>query len=511
MTRMQHARIVSTDEDALPPPFSKGSWVSAAAGLVVGLGLFVFLFVWYGCRIEPESGEIAILIRKTGTDLPNGQILALAPDQKGIQLDVLSEGRYFYNPYRWGWKIHPITDIPAGRLGVVTHMYGDEIAPGEILAREGTKGILEEPLRPGKYRINPYAYRVNLYDAMTIRPGRVGVVTQLIGQDPLSDALPDDARNTFLVKEDLKGVRRNVLDPGTYYLNPYLVSVVEVNLQSQRFEMSGEDVITFLTQDGFTIRVEGTLEFSLNRGHSALLTHRVGDMDDILTKLILPRARGFSRIEGSKHPAINFIIGETRQQFQNNLEAHLTEKLEGWGIAIHSVLIRNILPPDEIASIIRDREVAVQNARMFEQQILQAKSEAELKRQEMLALQNKERVVAETARIRAVIHAEQEQDVNVTAAKRELEVAGIQNEAADAQVAAIRAQAEAQRDVIRMANEAEAGVIRTRVQAFGSGQGLARYAFYKTVAPKIHRILSSDQDTGLGAILDEFRTGRADQ
>lgn len=505
---MQRVRVIPNEDDTPPPAFTRGLGVSAIAVLVLGLGLFVSLFVWYGCRIEPESGEIAVLIRKTGRDLPDGQIIALTPDQKGIQLDVLSEGRYFYNPYRWGWKIHPITDIPPGRLGVVTRMYGDEIPPGEILAHEGTKGILEEPLRPGKYRINPYAYRVNLYDAMTIRPGRVGVVTQLIGQDPLSDTIPEDERNTFLVKGDFKGVRRNVLDPGTYYLNPYLVSVVEVNLQSQRFEMSGEDVITFLTQDGFTIRVEGTIEFSLNRSDSSLLTHRVGDMDDILTKLILPRARGFSRIEGSKHPAINFIIGETRQQFQNNLEAHLAEKLEGWGIAIHSVLIRNILPPDEIASIIRNREVAVQNARMFEQQILQAKSEAELKRQEMLALQNKERVVAETARIRAVILAEQEQDVSVTGANRELEVAGLENEAADAQVAAIRARAEAERDVIRMANEAEAGVIRTRVQAFGGGQGLARYAFYKKVAPKIRSILSGDQDTGLGAILDEFRNER---
>ena len=146
-------------------------------------------------------------------------------------------------------------------------------------------------------------------------------------------------------------------------------------------------------------------------------------MDDILKKIILPRARGFSRIEGSKHPAINFIVGETRQQFQNDLEAHLREQCEDWGVSIKSVLIRNIMPPDEIASIIRDREVAVQDARKFEQQIEQAKSKAELVKQEMLAQQNKEKVEADTARIRAVIGAEQEQAVQVIAAQRELEVA----------------------------------------------------------------------------------------
>jgi hypothetical protein len=42
---------------------------------------------------------------------------------------VLAEGRYFRNPYSWGWEIHPITDIPAGKLGgVVTRLYGDDLA-----------------------------------------------------------------------------------------------------------------------------------------------------------------------------------------------------------------------------------------------------------------------------------------------------------------------------------------------------------------------------------------------
>ena len=60
--------------------------------------------------------------------------------------------------------------------------------------------------------------------------------------------------------------------------------------------------------DGFTVNVEGTIEYALMRDKAALLTHQVGDMDDILKKIVLPKARGFSRIEGSKPPAINFII-----------------------------------------------------------------------------------------------------------------------------------------------------------------------------------------------------------
>ncbi len=483
------------------PPAARG----AAIGIVLfGAALAGVVFWWFFCRIEPGPDQIAILIRKTGTDLAPDRILATEPAQKGIQLEVLPEGRYFRNPYAWGWRFHRVTDIPAGKLGVLTRLYGRELPPGSITAQADSKGIVAEVLRPGKYRINPYAYKVELFDATSIRPGSVGVVTSLVGLDILHDEIPGGERNTFLVAAGRKGVIGEVLDPGTYYLNPYLVNVVEVNLQSQRFELSGEDAITFLTMDGFTVTVEGTIEFSIERASAARMTHRIGDMDDVLKKIILPRARGFSRIEGSKQPAINFIVGETRQQFQNNLETHLRDKCEPWGVSVKSVLVRNIQPPDQIASVIREREVAVQNARMFDQQIEQAKSKAELVRQEMLAVQNKEKVQQETARIRAVIKAQQDQAVQLTAAERELDVAQLERDAAAFQAQSQLARAEADRDVIRLDNEAQAAVLASQVAAFGGGQNLARYALYQKIGQRIGSILSNDREDGLGDIFKPF-------
>ncbi len=496
-----------------PPPFPPPrppsrrmalSGLSWGALLLVALVLFLPIWFWFFCRIEPGPGEIAVLLRKTGQNLPSGEILALQPGQKGIQLEVLPEGRYFRNPYTWGWQISRITDIPAGKLGVLTRLYGKDLPPGEIIAGEGTKGIVADVLRPGKYRINPYAYAVELFDAITIRPGYIGVVTALTGKDVLNSDLPAAERNVFLVGAGQKGVIPQTMDSGTYYLNPYMFNVVEVLLQSQRFEMSGEDAISFLTLDGFTVNVEGTIEYALMPDKAALLTHKVGDMEDILKKIILPRARGFSRIEGSKNPAKNYIMGDTRQKFQDNLEKHLQEKCAEWGVAIKSVLIRNISPPDEIASIIRDREVAVQTARKFEQQIEQAKSKAELTKQEMLAQQNKEKVEADTARIRAVILAQQGMAVQLTAANKELEVAKLENDAATAQAQAILSRAGAERDVIKMNNEAEAAVIANQIAAFGTGLNMARYVFYQKVGPRIQSVLTGDQAEGLGSLFLPF-------
>ncbi len=512
---MSEARVEEVEDGRRPPPIGRpaGDRIHGLLPILPALALVIIaaapFFVWFFCRIEPEPGKLVVLIRKTGRDLPSEQILALEPGQKGIQLEVLAEGRHFRNPYTWGWELWPITDIPAGALGVVTRLFGDDLPAGEVLARSGTKGVLAETLGLGKHRLNPYAYRVDVHDAITIRAGHVGVQTQLVGTDVVNNDLPEDQRNTFLVSGSLKGVVPEVLDPGTYYLNPYVVNVVEVNLQSQRFEMSGADAITFLTLDGFTITVEGTIEFSVERTGAALITHRVGDMEDIVTKVIMPRARGFSRIEGSKYPAIDFIVGETRQQFQRQLEDHLRQRCTDWGVAIRTVLVRRIVVPDAIASISRQREIAVQDARKFEQQTEQAKSKAELVKQEMLALQNKAKVEAATERIRATIQAEQDQQVRTIEAQQGLGVAKVDNQAAAFQAASVRLKAEGDRDAVAAGNAAEAAVLLSQVEAFGSGAELARFRFGQAVAPNIETILTSDGADGLGGWLGPLAPVRA--
>lgn len=468
----------------------------AAAGL--------FVFIWFFCRIEPGPDEIAVLIRKTGKNLGPGQVIAVEANQKGIQPEVLAEGRYFKNPYTWGWRIHRILDVPAGKLGVMTRLYGQELAAGQIIAGETQRGIVQDILRPGKYRINPYAFHVALFDAISISPGSVGVVTSLTGTDVLNTNIPAEDRNTFMVKDGLKGVSGRLLDPGTHYLNPYMYNVVEVNIQSQRFEMSGDDVINFLTLDGFSVTVEGTVEFGIERNEAAFLTHRVGDMDDIIKKIILPRARGFSRIEGSKHPAVNFIVGETRQRFQADLESHLRARSKGWGVDIKSVLVRKIIVPDEIASINRDRELAVQDAAKYDQQIIQAKSKAELTKQEMLAIQSKEKVEADTKRIRAVIDAQQDQAVRLIAAEKELGVARLEYDAALFQAESILLTADGEKDAIKATNEAEASVLRSRVSAMSGGDNFARYTLYEKLGPRIEHVLTSDSAEGVGNIFSGF-------
>jgi hypothetical protein len=88
----------------------------------------------------------------------------------------------------------------------------------------------------------------------------------------------------------------------------------------------------------------------------------------------------------------------------------------------------------------------------------------------------------------------QEQSVNVLSARRELEVAKIDVQTADQVVAANLLDAEAKRDVIRMSNEAEAGVLARKASAFGGGMGWADYTLSRKLAPRVSDVMATFHD-----------------
>src|SRR6185295_19395843 len=133
-----------------------------AAIAVLAFGVFVI-----SGMVVVDNRRAAVLIRKTGDDLPNGEILAL-PDQKGIQADPLPEGWYWRNPYTWDWVMVDQKEIPPNKVGVQVRTWGKPITEEQVIAGPGERGIIGDVLRPGRYVVNPYAYKVVLYPAVSI-------------------------------------------------------------------------------------------------------------------------------------------------------------------------------------------------------------------------------------------------------------------------------------------------------------------------------------------------------
>lgn len=205
------------------------SGIGAIAALII---IAVGIYIWFFCRFYVPAGHMAVVTAKSGKTPAEGTIL-VERGEKGIWKEVLAEGRHFLDPLYYDYKIVPAVEIPLGKVGIVTSKVGRELPPGEIIAADhNSKGIWKDPLGPGIYRLNPEGYQVEIIDAINIPSGYVGVVTSQTGATPAPGEFAGPGE---------KGVYRDILQPGLYYVNPYAHQVNVIEIGMNQVTMAGGD------------------------------------------------------------------------------------------------------------------------------------------------------------------------------------------------------------------------------------------------------------------------------
>ena len=233
--------------------------------------------------IEIGADELGIVEAIDGEPMPPGRIFA--PDRaqnahnnfqdpiafikqggvKGIQLRTLPPGLWPIHPYLFRVSIAKTTMVPQGKVGVMTSVDGAPLDPGRLLGKAieghrnfqdaeqyigsgGQKGPQVDILTPGTYRVHtqsmpleggtetkPGIYYVRLFDATVINENQIGLVEALdgsplnprdyvaepvVGHDNFQDG------HEFLNRGGQRGPQKDILLPGTYYINPLLFKVI---------------------------------------------------------------------------------------------------------------------------------------------------------------------------------------------------------------------------------------------------------------------------------------------
>lgn len=506
-------------------------WLAALGSALLFLLVLVFLVVWFVIRVEVNANETLVLVNKTGKALPTdladefGDQVVLYPElvrsvaaqtgeseddvrqgYKGVRLEVLGEGRYFFNPYSYQRIGQRATIISQNEIGVLIRKFGKPLPFPKTVATElDERGPVEEILRPGRHNINLLAYEVQKFDAIQIPEGHAGVVTLLSGTDPV-------VKNTYTVAPGEKGVQRETFPPGLEYYNPYLKKIEIVDVRSQKYDMLSKDALHFPSNDSFTITMEGTIEWAIRPDRVAEVTVAYGDQQDMVDKIILPNARSISRIQGSKLQGREFISGKTRGAFQEKLLAELRQECWVQGIAIKAALVRDIQPPAEMARLISQREQADQEIDRYTNQMEEARAEARLVEQHELLAQNA--AIGDMRRdvVTVTKEAERGKAVAVTQANREFEVAKLDLEASRKQASAIRSRGQAEANVVLFNYQARAEPLEAAVNAFGDGETYAQMFYLQRIAPSIQSILSNT-DGPFADIFKQFQepSGRVEK
>ena len=484
--------------------------------------------VKYDVRIvkatEIPLGKIGIVISKVGKELPAGEIIAPDHSSKGVWRDVLGPGLYRLNPEGYTIEIADAINIPAGYVGVVTSQTGTSPKPGEF-ASIGEKGVLQDVLQPGLYYINRYAYQVNVIEIgmnqVSMTSGNKGgsvfnAKSRLVSNNTAMKELETNTLNFQQelrrqnqsqmvqpsVKESFNRVMKENAKPASKMgrgdakakmpmreeamadmASAGGMGIPRISPEAQIFGVS--KAVEFPSRDGFKVSLEMTVEFELLPEHISKIYLLYGDLPQVVEKIILPQVLSVSRLKGSSYGAQDFILGEGREKFQNDLREELEKTLAPKNIIVHNAIIRTVEIPMDILQPIRAVSLAQeQNLTNISMQET-AKKLGELNTETELIEQRRREVIQETEKLVATTAAECKREVETIGAEVKLKVAeiGVKRSELMAKITSLKGETEANVKFLT-ANESALGEAMLS-KALGGGQYLAYMKAVEALNPKI--------------------------
>jgi len=237
----------------------------------------------------------------------------------GLQHDPLLYGAYALNPFLVSVELVPMLVVEQGQVAVIKAYVGlptQDISGAEFkfgsLVRPGHRGIWKEPLRTGKYAINPRCYEAEI------------VPTAIL---------------TLNWAEAVSEAHR-----------------LDVNLMP----------IVAKSREGFVFRIDLQVQIHIPDTLAPRVISIVGTMKNLVSEVLQAAVGNHFRDKLQSMPAIKFI--ETRQQVQQEAFEYIRDKLAEYQVETKGVYIQDVILPDALVKVLTEREIANQEIQTYQRQ-----------------------------------------------------------------------------------------------------------------------------------------------
>lgn len=237
----------------------------------------------------------------------------------GLQHDPILYGAYTINPFLVKVELVPMLVIEQGQVAVVKSYVG--LAPRDTsgaefkfgtLVRPGHRGIWREPLRTGKYPINPYCYKAEMVPT---------AILTLNWAERVSAAHHLDAKL---------------------------------------------ETITAKSAEGFIFRIDLQVQIHVADTQAPKVILTVGTINNLIDEVLQAAVGNHFRDTLQAMPAIGFI--ERRQEVQRKAFESISAQLAIYFVETKGVYIQDVLFPEDLVKVLTEREIAKQEIATFEQQ-----------------------------------------------------------------------------------------------------------------------------------------------
>jgi hypothetical protein len=237
----------------------------------------------------------------------------------GLQHDPLLYGAYNLNPFLLRVEEVPMLVVEQGQVAVVKAYVGlptQDTSGSDFkfgsLVRPGHRGIWQEPLRTGKYPINPRCYQAVIVPTFIITLNWADVVSQAH------------------------------------------------NLDAQLKQIEAK------SSEGFHFAIDLQVQIHIPDTQAPYVISMVGSVANLVNEVLQAAVGNHFRNKLQSMPAVSFIA--TREAVQQGAFEYVKDELAKYRVETRGVYIQAVVLPEQLVEVLTEREIANQQVATYKMQ-----------------------------------------------------------------------------------------------------------------------------------------------
>lgn len=322
-------------------------------------------------RVEPQplghGGEmvdvVGIVTTFEGDPLPPGDIASRLGEFDDVKA-MLADPKF---------KDADIIEAALGTKNTLHNNYQDYQA---FLDQGGKIGLQHDPLLYGAYALNPFLVRVEYAPMLVVRQGEVAVVKAYVGLPTQDVSGVEFKHGSIVrpghrgIWMEPMRTGKYAINPRCYQAEIVPTAILTLNWadavsNAHQLDRQLQQIVA-KSREGFIFKIDLQVQIHVPDTKAPRVISMVGTMQNLVNEVLQAAVGNHFRDKLQSMPAVSFI--ETRQQVQEEARRHIEGHLSGYEVDTKGVYIQDVILPAELVMVLTQREIANQEIATFSMQ-----------------------------------------------------------------------------------------------------------------------------------------------
>lgn len=266
-----------------------------------------------------------------------------------------------------------IIDTLLGSKNTLHNNYQDFQA---FLTHGGRIGLQHDPLLYGAYLLNPFLVSVEMVPMLVVRQGEVAVMKAFVGLPTLDTSGSEFKFGSIVqpgrrgIWQEPLRTGKYALNPRIYAAEVVPTSILTLNWATASSQAHNLDAslspIEGKSREGFVFRIDLQVQIHVSDSKAPKVISMVGTMANLVNEVLQSAVGNHFRNTLQRLEAVKFI--ETRDEVQNAALEAVTRYLASYDVETKGVYIQDVVFPVELVKVLTEREIANQEKATFHEQ-----------------------------------------------------------------------------------------------------------------------------------------------